>query len=148
VVKKEGEQKDRVDSRNWTGWLWPLALMGSVVMVSDQSAVGSFEIYRFDKLAHFCVFGLIATLILRMLPLSGRGVRNGLIAVLIVSLFGITDEFHQSSTPGRSVEFADWVADTLGAITAVWFYLKWSWYRKVMESKKSPSAPASIDGET
>jgi VanZ family protein len=122
--------------------------MGSVVMVSDQSNVGVTGFFRVDKLAHFCVFGLMATLILRMLYSKGSDLRNGIITVLIVSLFGITDEFHQGSTPGRSVEFADWVADTLGAITAVWFYLKWTWYRKVMELKRSPSAPAAVDGES
>ena len=92
-----------------------------------------------------------------MLYSKERGLRDGLIAVLFVSLFGITDELHQGSTPGRSVEVADWVADTLGAITAVWFYLKWTWYQKVMESglrkvpekgEDLPSAPAAIDRET
>ena len=130
--------------------------MVSIVMVSDQSNVGVPGFFRFDKLAHFCVFGLLATLILRMLSTGKKGIRNGLIAVLIVSLFGITDEFHQSFTPGRSVEVADWIADTLGAVTAVWVYLNWNWYRKLMESgllkaskkpETSTGAPAAIDRE-
>ncbi len=130
--------------------------MGSIVMVSDQSTVGVSGFFRFDKLAHFCVFGLLATLILRMLSTERKGLRNGLITALFVSLFGISDEFHQSFTPGRSVEVADWVADTLGAITAVWFYLKWNWYRKLMESglkkasqqeERLSGTPAPVDRE-
>ena len=53
---------------------------------------------------------------------------------MLVSLFGITDEWHQSFTPGRAVEFADWVADTSGAVLAVTLYLRWGWYRRLLET--------------
>jgi VanZ family protein len=36
-------------------------------------------------------------------------------------------------TDGRSVEFKDWVADTSGAILASILYLKWNWYRQILE---------------
>ena len=55
------------------------------------------------------------------------------IAVLAVSLFGLTDEWHQSFTPGRFVEVADWVADTLGAIVAVTIYVRWPRARAALE---------------
>jgi VanZ family protein len=35
-------------------------------------------------------------------------------AVLIATLFGITDEFHQSFV-GRDATASDWLADTVGA---------------------------------
>jgi VanZ family protein len=38
---------------------------------------------------------------------------------VIASLYGASDELHQSFIPGRSPEIGDWVADTLGALIAV-----------------------------
>ncbi|MBL4576151.1 MAG: VanZ family protein [Opitutaceae bacterium] len=153
MEEKKSIPKNGAARQSGCSWGWPLLIMGSVVLVSDQSSVGFSGFFRFDKLAHFCVYGLMASLVLRALPQRMGDLWNGVIAVLVVSLFGLTDEYHQSFTPGRSVEFADWVADTLGAITAVWFYLKWTWYRTLMEwgplrrKKNLSRAPASIDGE-
>jgi len=87
------------------------------------------DIVNIDKVVHFSIFGLLATLVAR----AGFNGQRGWWAVLIVSLFGMTDEWHQSFTPGRAVEIADWVADTLGAITAVGLYIYWRWYRVWLE---------------
>ncbi len=54
-------------------------------------------------------------------------------AIFIASLYGITDEFHQSFTPGRSVELVDWLMDTCGATLAVFVYARWEWYRGLLE---------------
>jgi VanZ family protein len=88
----------------------------------------------FDKLAHFCVYGLMATLLFRLIPPASRNGLSALVVILAVSLFGLSDEIHQAFTPGRSVEFADWVADTLGAVVAVMAYWKWGAYRHLMET--------------
>jgi VanZ family protein len=56
------------------------------------------------------------------------------LAIVIVSIFGLSDELHQHFTPGRSMEFMDWVADTLGATLAVGLYTYWAWYRKLLEA--------------
>jgi VanZ family protein len=54
-------------------------------------------------------------------------------AAVAVSLFGLCDEWRQSFTPGRFVEFADWVADTVGALVAVFVYQTWPAYRRLLE---------------
>lgn len=100
-----------------------------VVTASGQNHVAAPAIINFDKIAHFSIFGLLGTLIARC-----PGVRRFRYAIAIVSLFGISDEFRQSFTPGRSVEFADWMADTLGAATAVALYAFWPWYRRLLET--------------
>ncbi len=87
-----------------------------------------------DKVAHFGVFGLLATLVVRTHGVWRRPGWRALLAIGAVSLFGITDEWHQSFTPGRAVEFADWIADTAGAAFAVALYLRWPWYRKFLET--------------
>ncbi len=37
------------------------------------------------------------------------------LAVLLASLYGVSDEVHQAYVPGRSADLFDWVADTVGA---------------------------------
>lgn len=43
--------------------------------------------------------------------------------VLIVSLWGISDEIHQSFVPNRSASVFDWIADTFGAIIGAVVYI-------------------------
>jgi VanZ family protein len=40
------------------------------------------------------------------------------LAVAIVSLYGVSDEVHQAFVPGRNADVFDWVADTTGALVA------------------------------
>lgn len=87
----------------------------------------------FDKVAHFGAFGLLATAAYRLVSR-----RAGVWVVLAVSLFGASDEWHQSFTAGRSVELADWIADTSGAAVAVLAYGLWQWYRNLLEYKVLP----------
>ena len=82
-----------------------------------------------DKLVHFLIFGLLATLVCR-----SPGLKRWGWAVLLVSAYGIADEFRQSFTPGRYVEFDDWVADTSGAAVAVTLYTLWAGYRRLLET--------------
>jgi VanZ family protein len=99
-----------------------------VVVASGRSRVAAPPVVNIDKIVHFSVFGLIATLVAR-----APGIRRPAVAVLLVALFGASDELRQSFTPGRSMEFADWVADTSGAAVAVALYTYWAAYRRVLE---------------
>lgn len=122
--------------------LYPVILAAGIVGLSGESSPPTPGfIPSFDKLAHFCVFGLLATLLIRLLPPASRNARNAFLVILAVSLFGLSDEIHQSYTPGRFVEFADWVADTLGATVAVLAYWKWDAYRGLLESRRRRKQP-------
>lgn len=112
-------------------WSFAAALAGMLIWASSCSEIAAPKLVDFDKFAHFCLFGLLATLVVR----NGFTPRRAWVAVLLVSAFGLTDEWHQSFTPGRSVEVADWVADTLGAITAVTLYVRWTGYRVWLEKQ-------------
>lgn len=114
-------------------WVWPVVLVGLIFVASGRSAIAGPDIVNFDKVVHLLVFGLLATLIARIegiarWPLLGVGW-----AAVLASLYGAADEWRQSLTPGRYVEFADWVADTIGAILATWLYARWAWYRSLLE---------------
>ncbi len=114
----------------YSRWLYPLAIALAVVFGSSRSEVAGPAVVGFDKVAHFGAFGLLATAVYRLVPR-----RAGIWVVLGVSLFGASDEWHQGFTVGRSVELADWVADTSGAIVAVIAYATWPWYRNLLEYK-------------
>ena len=100
-----------------------------IVVASGQGQVAGPPVVNIDKLVHFTIFGLLATTVVRC-----TGVRRYRNAIIAVSLFGIADEFRQSFTPGRYVEFADWLADTAGALTAVSLYVYWERYRRLLET--------------
>jgi len=121
--------------RSWVPWLWPATLAAAIALASGRSEVAGPDIVNIDKLAHFLVFGLLATLIARI---DGVRAWPGLglgWAVVLASTYGLLDEYHQSFTPGRFVEVADWVADTLGAAVAVALYARWPWYRRLLETR-------------
>ena len=71
-----------------------------------------------DKIAHaiaYCVGAMLLSTALRLN--TGRSWRAIIpIAILTISFFGATDEWHQLHTPQRAGgSVGDWLADTLGA---------------------------------
>lgn len=125
-------------------WAYVLAVAALIVVASSIGRVAGPKVTHFDKVTHFSVYGLLATLVVR-----AGGVGRWGRAVVAVSLFGASDEVHQYFTPGRSMEFLDWVADTLGALLAVTMYVRWEWYRERLEMplrkrKPEPESPAAL----
>lgn len=109
---------------------WAVAVAALIILASSRSQVAGPRIEGIDKVTHFLVYGLLATLVCR----RGRGWRAAAWSLVVVSAFGATDEWHQSFVPGRLAEVADWVADTLGALTAVTLYAGWAAYRRLLET--------------
>lgn len=91
----------------------------------DAQGAGSFFDLRapFDKLYHALSFGILAGLLYLATGRMG-------LAVLLASLYGVSDEAHQACVPGRSSDVTDWLADTVGALIAVlsirYFLRKWT----------------------
>lgn len=70
-----------------------------------------------DKLLHASEYAVLAALLLAALRGVGvRPVAAVVLAVLVASAYGASDEFHQSFVPNRTADVLDWVADTLGAL--------------------------------
>lgn len=75
-----------------------------------------------DKVVHFfcysgfCFFTAFACNI--------KSYKKVWLPLLIISLWGISDEIHQSFVPGRSASVFDWMADTLGALLGALVYVK------------------------
>ena len=73
-----------------------------------------------DKVMHFVTYGILGAFLLGAMALrpAGYGTAQVALATLIASLYGISDEFHQSFVPGRTPDVVDWIADTSGALLA------------------------------
>jgi VanZ family protein len=115
--------------RLWRRLVWPVLVAALIVVASSRSRVSGPDIPHLDKVTHFAVYGLLGTLLCRV----GTGARAAVGAVLLASVFGASDEWHQSFVPGRTAEFADWVADTLGAVVGAVAYTRWTAYRCWLE---------------
>jgi VanZ family protein len=76
-----------------------------------------------DKIKHFSAFFGLSVLLSLTLLYQGKVLlfkKYFLAAALVIcSIYGLLDEFHQSFVPGRNSEFLDWVADFLGAAAGV-----------------------------
>jgi VanZ family protein len=69
-----------------------------------------------DKLLHVLEYAALAWLFCR--ALVGEGLRSTPalgFAMLLASLYGASDEWHQRYVPERTFEITDWMADTVGA---------------------------------
>ncbi len=106
---------------------------------SGQGSVAAPGIVGIDKIGHLGVFGLLGILLART-----QRTDRWWLGLVLASLYGICDEWRQSFTPGRSVEFGDWIADTLGAALAVTLYARWTFFRETLERKIGPSCEASV----
>jgi VanZ family protein len=96
-----------------------LAYAAVIFVLSHQSNPLPFlppEFFLHDKLLHASEYAVLGGLLAPALRLAGLRPRAALVvAVLLASAYGATDEVHQSFVPGRSADPLDWVADTLGA---------------------------------
>jgi VanZ family protein len=88
-----------------------------------------------DKVAHFLAYGALAALAVRAAARAAwAGVtwRAVLFAICISSLYGVSDELHQSFVPGRQPEALDAAADLAGAATAAGALWAWSIIRRFL----------------
>ena len=78
-----------------------------------------------DKTLHFFAYGIMGILFYRAyqtLRIKNNIQMLMLLSVVSASLYGISDEIHQSFVPFREAQVADVVADILGAISGVYLY--------------------------
>jgi VanZ family protein len=116
--------------------LMALSWMGLLFYLSHQQSLHAPSLFSGqDKLIHAVVYGALGVMLLAAQPLrSGRySWRQIGASVLIASLYGASDELHQSFVPGRSAEVGDWIADTLGALIAALAVAWWVKNRRALK---------------
>ena len=81
-----------------------------------------------DKVLHFIAYALLGALFLRAFKTTRIKHHLKLIfalSVLFSSLYGISDEIHQSFVPYRTADVMDVIADILGSVFGVGVFLLW-----------------------
>ncbi len=117
------------------GWIWPFLLGAAITYASSRPLVETPSILYFDKVVHFFVFGLFATLLYRFPAGAFKKQSKAVYAVALTALFGLSDEWHQYVQPVRYLELGDIAADFMGALTAVAAYRFWTFYRNMLEKE-------------
>lgn len=70
-----------------------------------------------DKIIHTGAYFIMGVFAWR--AFTPRVVKPILLTIVFCSLYGLSDEWHQSFIEGRSADFFDWLADTTGAVLSV-----------------------------
>jgi VanZ family protein len=95
--------------------------MAAIFTLSSMSTVPSLPGGLTDHTGHFVGYGVLGGLALRgFAGARWQGVTSSAAwrSILISSIYGVTDEYHQTFVAGRSPAVDDWVADTAGAAVA------------------------------
>lgn len=119
--------RSSVSENKWLRWVAVLAWMGLIFTLSAQPRlphmVGSLSDQLQDVLGHFTVYAVLAALLYWALA-GVSAPRPALLALLIVLLYALSDEFHQSFVPGRNPDVFDVMTDVAGAAAAL-LLIKW-----------------------
>ncbi len=101
-------------------WL-PVFLYSSLIFyLSSRSDVHA----EHDKIAHTAAYTVLCLLFLWALRLHVKSLPALLLfAVLLTTFYGVGDEYHQSFVPGRESSIYDVMADFLGSMLGVTFYV-------------------------
>ncbi|HEX7798063.1 MAG TPA: VanZ family protein [Vicinamibacterales bacterium] len=109
-----------------------IAYMAFIFGLSSISNTPAF-VSGIDKYLHATLYAGLGAVVAHALT-GGfrRRVTVGIVAATIAigAAYGISDEFHQSFVPMRSVEAMDVVADTVGASLAAVALYAWDLFRK------------------
>jgi len=94
-----------------------------IYWLSDQQSLPSptwWGLEFQDKINHAGAYFIMATFAWRSFRHIGTlPIVLALISILFCSLYGASDEWHQSFVEGRSSDVMDWLADTSGAVMAI-----------------------------
>ena len=112
-------------------WMPPVLYAGAIFLASGvgdpPTAPGGLS----DKHQHAMAYaGLAAVTVRAVAHGTWRGVTAGacLVAAILATAYGATDELHQRFVPGRSPDWLDLLADAFGAAAGaalVWAFARW-----------------------
>jgi VanZ like family len=117
--------KQQTDRTKWLNILALCAYCTYIYWLSAQSSLKppfDFGILYQDKLYHASAYFIMSVLAWRSFkPFSAKTRTLTLVSIAFCSVYGATDEWHQSFVSGRSSDVMDWLADTVGASLALFF---------------------------
>ena len=110
-------------------WLPLIAYCVFIYIQSSYPSPQRLPSFEFsDKLLHFGAYAVMGVLFYRAyqtLPFKANIQLVVLLSMISASLYGVSDEIHQSFVPYRDGSFLDVIADVLGAVCGVYVYHRW-----------------------
>lgn len=105
----------------WAGLLWRLSSVSRTIEVG--LSLPEWLLSVLHDLAHPAAFGLLALLLVPLLPRVGAGRARwvawsrarGMLIFCATLAYGLVDEWHQSRVPGREPSLLDALSDAVGA---------------------------------
>lgn len=104
-------------------WGASLGYMGFIFYLSSRTFHVKVALFpHWDKVVHFTEYAVLSALLFMALRSSFPNrppVRLAYAAAFAASLYGLSDEFHQSFVPGREAGGMDWIADIAGSLSII-----------------------------
>jgi VanZ family protein len=91
-----------------------LAMTAQLLLLAEPNFAVRIVEATWDKAVHFTFFGTMAFLLW-----IATGKRWPLAVWMTIAFIGFADETLQATTPGRTSDFHDWIADGFGAAAAL-----------------------------
>ncbi len=116
-VKKTSELITEI-SKYWLPVVvWCLVIFGFSSLQIGASSEFYWKDFVIKKSAHLVEYGILSVLFYRALINSKVSEKKSMFySVFFAFVYGLTDEFHQSFTPGRGPSLRDTLIDMTGAI--------------------------------
>lgn len=134
----------KVDSpRTLSAWVAvgaPIAVMAGIFLLSSRSNLPDLDGGRdIQSIAgHFGAYAALgASLAIFLRWLGWSPVRALLTAIVLATLYGVTDEFHQSFVPNRMTDPKDLLVDFLGATAGALAAMRFTDWRDELPSGSS-----------
>ncbi|MGE5279418.1 MAG: VanZ family protein [Deltaproteobacteria bacterium] len=108
--------------RRFSLWAPAVAYAAFIFFLSSLQGSGIPTLFSHaDKIEHILLYLPFGFLVGRALGAGGR--RGALrVAFFVVSLYALSDEFHQLFVPERTFSLWDWAADIVGAAAGIRLY--------------------------
>jgi hypothetical protein len=95
--------------------VWLLTAAWAGVIFTFSAIPGSSLPGGFSVQGHIGVYFILGALLTWALADDEARLSTVALAILLASLYGVSDEFHQHFVPMRNPDVVDWVTDTVGA---------------------------------
>ena len=120
-------------------WLPAIFVACCNIYLSSQEHIKQMPTFwNADKVVHFFCFAGFSFWV--AFACNIKSYKMTWLPTLIISLWAVTDEIHQSFTPGRDASVFDWIADTTGAfLGAVIFVLLLTNVKALLERRFCPN---------
>jgi len=123
---KEEKVKNNFFKRILKFWfpliLWMLVIFSFSSFPTTKTSQIYWQDFVVKKLAHITEYAILTILLYRALINSNVNKKKAaILSIILAVLYGASDEFHQSFTPGREPRIRDVLFDAFGSILSVYY---------------------------